>query len=187
MILEEGGGRELGRLDPVHGTEDVEYGPVVEVQRYVVEHDGDHDLVDVEASLQEARHRAPDGAGGHAAEQHERHVHDGRGLDGQGHGGGGQGPYHDLPLGADIEEPRPEGEADAEARQDDGHGLDDELAYVPGIEAARREVDASQSLEDGVEHHEGVLARYEHDYRSEEEPEGYGEEGHEDLMPLIAR
>ena len=183
IVLEQGRRREFRRLDPVGAAEDVQNRVVVDVEGDVVEHDGDDDFVDIEAGLEEARNGSPERACGHGGQNHQWQVDEARRLDKEGNGRGREAAYHELSLGSDAEEPGPKGEGDGESGQDDGHRLDDELAYVARIEVELAgDVEAGYGPDHGDEHPERGFAGYRHDDRSEEEAEKHRYEGQKQLV-----
>ena len=107
--------------------------------------------MDAELRLQEADERAQKRAARHARKHHERNLDDGGEVALDADDGGDDGTENVLALSADVEEAGLEGERYADARQQNGRGLDDDVRNVLGL--------AQRALEERRERCCGVEAR----------------------------
>src|SRR6266545_1129478 len=123
-------GHDLGdRVDPA-GPPEGRAGEQVQgqVEGHVVQHDGGDDLVRPGGRLDDAGDEAPRRPAREPGQQRQRQVHEHRqAMDREAHVPGHQPAGDHLPLGADVEQPRPEPEGDPEAREHQRRGRHDRL------------------------------------------------------------
>ena len=117
-------GRQRLRVERVGGLEQalLREGEEHQVERHVVEHDRDDDLVGAGARLEETGEAGPQGAGDHRGDQGQGQVEHRRQVELVGDPAGCRARQQHLPAAADVEHARPEPDTDAEAGQDQRRG-----------------------------------------------------------------